>query len=176
MSDLKLFAVMVGGKLSRARLELHDMLFVAAHSIEETIPALRKAWWGTPSSLHIDAWAILDRVDGFRIKPVPKITASPEQVSLFFVNTGGYREGVLNEEHAYSFHVGSNKAEIWKAAKARADFASRHKDNFEEVEDVISISDALEQPDIAIQLTPSSGPDQIEVVAKYLKLPKQEPA
>ena len=174
MSDLKLFVVLVGGKQARARLELHDMVFVAAHSIEETIPAVRKAWWGTPSSLHIDAWAIVERVDGFRIQPVPKDAVSQDQASLFFVNTGGYRKGVLNEEHAYSFHVGANKAEVWKTAKARAEFASRHKDNFEEVEDVICISDALEQSEMALQLTPSSGPDQIEIVAKYLKLQKQE--
>ena len=182
--DLKLFAVLVGGEHPKARLELHDMVFVIASSIEETVPALRNAWWGTPSSLHIDAWAIINRVDGFAVCAAPggdlqngdpqNGDCSDARPSLFFVNTGGYTPGALNEDHAYSFHVGEDKAAVWKAARARAAFTSKHKDNFEIVDHVLSVREALDGQAHSIALKPDSGPDDIQIVAKYINLKKWE--
>src|SRR5262245_13581307 len=97
----RLFAVFVGGKHERATIELHDVQFVVARSIEETIPALRQAWWGTPSSLHIDAYADLSLVDGYCITPVPQPHDAPTSgLGLYFINTGGYRDGEFGEFHA----------------------------------------------------------------------------
>lgn len=169
MSDrLRLYAVLVGGAHARASIELHDVQFAAGRTIEETFPLLRQRWWGTPSSLHIDAYADLETVDGHDIALTP--AAARGDVSLYFVNTGGYEPGVFNELHAFSFHVGRDKPAIWAAARARAAFASKHKDNFDQIDDVICIDDALGLQKLSLRLTPTSKPDAVHVTARYIPI------
>jgi hypothetical protein len=168
-AELKLFAVLVGGKHPRATIELHDVQFVAARTIEETVPVLRERWWGTPSSLHIDAYAELSVVDGYRIEL--SCEAHDADVSLYFVNTGGYRAGAFSEEHAYSFHVGADKRAVWAAAKARAVFDQKHQDNFDIVDDIVCIDEALAQQSVRASLTPVAHvANEVRIVADYIKL------
>lgn len=68
---MKLFAVFVGGNHPRANVELHDVRFCVGETLEDTIPQLRAAWWGTPKSLHIDGYADLTHVDGRPVRVVP---------------------------------------------------------------------------------------------------------
>lgn len=168
-AELKLFAVLVGGKHPRATIELHDVQFVAARTIEETVPVLRERWWGTPSSLHIDAYAELSVVDGYLIEL--SCEAHDADVSLYFVNTGGYRAGAFSEEHGYSFHVGADKRAVWAAAKARAMFDQKHQDNFDVIDDIVRIDEALARQSLRVRLTPApDAPEQIRIVADYIKL------
>jgi hypothetical protein len=168
-AELKLFAVLVGGKHPRANIELHDVQFVAARTIEEAVPVLRERWWGTPSSLHIDAYAELSIVDGHRIEVCAE--ARDAGVALYFVNTGGYRAGAFSEEHAYSFHVGADRRSVWAAAKARAEFDQKHQDNFDIIDDIVCIDEALAQQSLHVNLIPAPGAeDQIRIVATYMKL------
>lgn len=162
--------MLVGGSHPRASIELHDLQFVAAPSIEATIPVLREHWWGTPSSLHIDAYAEIRALDGYRVA-FTEDTSAAEEPSLYFVNTGGYSDGVFSEEHAYSFHVGADKREIWTAAKARARFGHKHKDNFETIDDVVCAREQLARQRIGLRLTPApDAPDEVNIVAAYIKL------
>jgi hypothetical protein len=167
---LHLFAVLVGGNHPRALIELHDIQFVAARTLEETIPILRERWWGAPSSLHIDAFAEIGVVDGYRVSPVAAGSTDGAAVSLYFVNTGGYRDGVFGEEHAYSFHVGADKRAIWAAARERASFDQRHQDNFDPIDDVICIDDALAPQALRLRLDRTDEQDQGRIVARYMKL------
>lgn len=168
-ADLRLFAVLVGGKHARASIELHDVQFVAARSIAETIPVLRERWWGTPASLHIDAYAELKVVDGYRIEPTRE--AVTNDVALYFVNTGGYRSGVFCEDHAYSFHVSADRRAVWAAAKQHAAFDQKHQDNLDIVDDVVCIDEALAQQRLRLRLTPTPGAaDEIGIAATYMKL------
>lgn len=168
-ADLRLFAVLVGGKHARATIELHDVQFVAARNIEETIPRLRERWWGIPSSLHIDAYAELKIVDGYRIEPTLEAVAN--DVALYFVNTGGYRDGVFFEDHAYSFHVNVDRRAVWAAAKQRAAFDQKHQDNFDVIDDVVCVDEALARQEMRLSLTPAPGTaDEIGIVATYMKL------
>jgi hypothetical protein len=165
---LHLFAVLVGGSHPRASIELHDLQFVAANSIDETIPVLRARWWGTPGSLHVDAYAEIRTLDGYRVEPMDGGGAGP---SLYFVNTGGYRDGVFAEEHAYSFHVGADKRAVWAAAKARATFGQKHQDNFDAIDDVVCASEHLAEQRLGLRLTPAPGAaDDVRIVAAYIKL------
>jgi len=167
----KLFAVLVGGKHERATIELHDVQFVVARSIEQSLPLLRQRWWGIPASLHVDAYAEIDTLDGYKVEPAPKGQVESDGLSLYFVNTGGYNAGVFGEEHAYSFHVGADKRAIWAAAKARAHFDQKHQDNFDPIDDVICVDDVLRAQSYELRFTPTPGAaDIIKVHASYMKL------
>jgi FAD/FMN-containing dehydrogenase len=168
-ADLKLFAVLVGGRHARANIELHDVQFVAAGSIEEAVRVLQDRWWGTPSSLHIDAYAELNVIDGHRVELSDE--ANGQRVSLYFVNTGGYRDGVFCEDHAYSFHVGADRHAVWAAAKARAEFSQKHQDNFDIIDDIVCIDEALAQQNLRVRLVPTTSTDDVRIVAHYIKLP-----
>jgi hypothetical protein len=175
---LKLFAVFVGGKHPRANIELHDVQFVVAHTIEDTVPALRERWWGEPSSLHIDAYAIINIVDSTLITPVPQPKDAPMSgMALYFLNTGGYQEGVFGEMHAYSFHVSrrhdKDKAAVWREAKRRAPhFSAHHKDNFERIDDIICVDDVIQNKryTLAYDHLPGVEGRGPYIVAKYMKL------
>lgn len=169
---LKLFAVLLGGKHARANIELHDVQFVIARSIEETAPAIKQRWWGSGSP-HIDAYAELTTVDGFRITPVPRAEAMPANVALYFVNTGGYEPGVFNELHAYSFHVSADKKAVWAEARRRAArFDSLHQDNFNIVDDVVCVDEVIQDQPYTLVYGATAGGERQgpRIFAKYMKL------
>lgn len=179
--QLKLFAVFVGGRHARANIELHDIQFVVARSIEDTVPVLRQRWWGEPSSLHIDGYADLSVVDGTCITPVPQPKDAPMSgLALYFVNTGGYQEGVFGEMHSYSFHVGrrhdKDKRAMWAEAKRYAhQFSAHHKDNFERVDDVVCVDEVIKDQRYTLAYDHLPGSKQGPyIVAKYIKLKQPE--
>ncbi len=51
-----LFVIYIGGSHEGALIELHDMRLIISDTIENAYETLRKSWWGTPESLHLDAW------------------------------------------------------------------------------------------------------------------------
>jgi len=166
-----LFAIFVGGRHPRGTIELHDVQFVVAHELEQAFPTLRARWWGEPASLHVDAYAKLTCVDGYKVTLVPAEQAARTDLSLYFVNVGGYQEGVFGEAHAYSFHVGRDKRQIWAAAKARADFGQQHQDDFKSIDDIVCVDDRLAAQRYALVLTPAEpGAPEAHVVAAYIKL------
>lgn len=67
---MKLFVIYIGGAHEQGLIELHDIRFVVANTIEDTYARLRKSWWGIPKSLHLDAWGILEYADGYNINIV----------------------------------------------------------------------------------------------------------
>lgn len=172
-----LFAVFVGGKHPRSNIEVHDVQFVVARSIEETVPALRHQWWGTPSSLHIDGYALLRVVDGTAITPVPQPHDAPMSgLALYFVNTGGYRAGEFGELHSYSFHISKrlteDKKAVWAEAKRRAiGLSSLHRDNFDRIDDIICVDDVMREQRYTLVYDRMHGSTQgPHIVAQYIKL------
>ena len=141
---MKLFAVFVGGGHPRANIEVHDMRFVVGETLESTIPQLRAAWWGKPSSLHIDGYVELSEVDGWRVDVRPGV-AAPESVrSVWFVNVGGYTPELFGEQHHYLFMTGTEKSEVWNRARALSpEWTGRHKDNFTAIDDILEVSTLL---------------------------------
>ena len=43
---MKLFMIYIGGVHEKAFIELHDMRFVIAKSLEDTYEELKSSWWG----------------------------------------------------------------------------------------------------------------------------------
>ena len=143
-TDLKLFAVLLGGSARGAMVELHDMTFVAAPTIEAAYPQLKEKWFGTRSSCHVDSWMELNQIDGYDVTLVPEAQATPPlpgSPQLFFVNVGSYPKGRLEESHTYLFLVGNDaKAVKNRATKLGPDgHFLPHKDNLEIVDQIIAV-------------------------------------
>jgi Domain of Unknown Function (DUF1543) len=171
---MKLFALYIGGEHPSANIELHDMRFVVAPSISETHDELRKQWWGTPDSLHVDCWAELDHADGYdvELKPEP----FPGKEKLYYVNLGGYDESDFLEKHKNVFVVARNLAD----AKARALHANRgwkqlHRDDLYEAEQAFCLADAGLEQRLHIHLAPSTLARNVAFTCKYTALKKRLP-
>ncbi|OYO95254.1 hypothetical protein CG709_12225, partial [Lachnotalea glycerini] len=82
----KLFVIGIGGSISKANIEVHDVQLVIADSIENTYEILKEGWYG--EHLHLDEHKVLAGADGhaIQIEDHPQKT----ELSLFFVNMGGY--------------------------------------------------------------------------------------
>ena len=140
-----LFLVVLGGRLPAAHIELHDVRFVVGRTIDDTLPALRRQWFGARRGLHLDSWMQVRWVDGHRVE----LRAEPYggEQRLWFVNLGGYDPGQLAEQHAFALVVARSP----QAAKAQAkrrwlqDALQQHKDDLCAVDDCL----AIEQLDLA---------------------------
>lgn len=171
---MKLFALYIGGAHARANIELHDMRFVAAPSLRDTYEELRKQWWGTPDSLHLDCWAVLEHADGYDIALKPEPFAGTEK--LYYVNLGGYEETEFIERHENVFVVATSLA----AAKSRALQSKRgwrqpHRDDLYEAEQAFNLADAAREQRLHIHLRPSALRREVAFTCKYTPL-KSRPA
>lgn len=129
-----LFVVMLGGKHPKAKIEVHDVQFVVADSLEAAYPALRQGWFGSPAGLHIDSWMKVDGVEGYRLELSPLAPAA-EAPRLYFINLGGYETATFGEAHRYLLVVARNPAEA-KAKGKQQMLAHWHKSHTDAVLDV----------------------------------------
>ena len=128
-----LFLVVLGGRLKGAHIELHDVRFVAGRTIDDTLPELRRQWFGERRSLHLDSWLRLGGVDGYRIELRREPFEGPER--LWFVNMGAYDPEQLAEQHAFGVFVATSPQSARAAARRRLliGLQERHKDDLHEV-------------------------------------------
>lgn len=124
-----LFLVVLGGRLPAAHIELHDVRFVLGRTIDDTLPALRRQWFGARRGLHLDSWMQVRWVDGHRVE----LRAEPYggEQRLWFVNLGGYDPGQLAEQHAFALVVARSPQAAKAAALRRGlpGLQQRHKDD-----------------------------------------------
>ena len=141
-----LFLVVLGGRIAGAHIELHDVRFVAGTSIDDTLPALRRQWFGARKGLHLDSWMAVRFVDSYRVELRPEPFAGPER--LWFVNMGGYDPRQLAELHAFGLFVATSPQAAKAAARRRLlpEVLERHKDDLHGVETALAggVDDCLE--------------------------------
>jgi len=140
---MKLFAVYIGGEFKGANIELHDMRFVLADSIDDTHDELRRQWWGIPESLHLDCWSELTQADGYKI--TLKNEPANDSKKLFYVNLGGYDPAHFTELHKNMFVVSEteSKAKV-RALKTVRNWDAFHKDDMFEAEQSFCINQSVE--------------------------------
>jgi hypothetical protein len=150
---MKLFAIYIGGEHPGANIEVHDMRFVAAPTIEATYPTLLAQWWGREGSLHVDCWSEISQADGYEVS----LRAEPYEgkEKLYYVNLGGYDGVAFAEQHRNVFVV----ADTLSAAKARAikrasDWTDAHRDEMYEAEQAFALDAAAQAQRLHIHLTP----------------------
>lgn len=139
---MNLFVIYIGGKTINSNIEVHDIRFGAAGKIQELYPKLRAEWWGTPESLHLDCWGVLEQADGFdlSIRTEPAISGQ----KLYFLNLGGYNPTEFTELHRNIFIVADDAADAkQKALSGIKQWGSPHRDIQIEVETNICVSDQL---------------------------------
>ena len=141
-----LFLVVLGGRIAGAQIELHDVRFVAGASIDDTLPQLRRQWFGARKGLHLDSWMAVRFVDGYRVELRPEPFAGPER--LWFVNMGGYDPQQLAELHAFGVFVATSPQSAKASARRRLlrGALERHKDDLHGVGDALAVGvdDCLE--------------------------------
>lgn len=159
----KLFAVYLGGRAPKCNTELHDVVFVAGASIEETYEQLMDKWFGTPKGLHLDSWIELNVIDGHKI---PLSTSKPNSPKkLYFINLGAYLPGQFTEVHANTFIVAESEREVKARAKASLlqSMHSVHTDDLYDVDDCIEIANVggyhiiLEPTSETVEWLPNNG-------------------
>lgn len=135
-----LFVVLLGGKHPKAKVEVHDVAFVVADTLQAAYPALREAWFGSAAGLHIDGWMKVDGVEGWKVELSP-LAPTPGSPRLYFINLGGYERQVFGEAHQYLLVVAHNKAEAKAKGKARvrSHWLKPHTDALMDVDDCLPI-------------------------------------
>ena len=156
-----LFLVVLGGRAAGCHIELHDVRFVAGTTIDDTIPELRRQWFGRREGLHLDAYMAVLAVDGWAVS-LGRDLAAPRPERLWFVNLGAYRPDSLAELHHFGLVVASSpqgaKATAMATAKRQwlGGALQQHKDDLYAVDDCL----AIEQLELLggerwhVQLTP----------------------
>ena len=163
-----LFAVLLGGRAPGCRVELHDVAFAVGESLEGIHNALLDQWFGEPHGLHVDAYCLVDQVEGYRVRLMPHPPDQPNQ-HLYFVNIGGYRPGEFAEQHAYHLLAAPNKSEAKAKAKHKLlqGHTEVHKDDLYDVDDVLRVDSA---GGLFIQLDPDPTAGDARIVNGYFPM------
>lgn len=167
---MNLFIIYIGGAHPKSFIELHDMRFVVANTVEETYESLRQNWWGSPESLHLDAWGILKHADSHDIHLKNEPQTDMEN-RLFFVNLGGYDRNEFTELHKNVFVVAptESKAKV-RALKQILDWESHHRDYQFEVEKIVDVESAVAGGNFYPHLVPSHKEIPFEFTCKYVPI------
>lgn len=138
---MNLYMIHLGGKVEDCNLEIHDVQFIAADHIDQTIEILKKNWYGKAEKLHIDSYKQLIGADGFALRLTGKKPESGKKV--FFVQLGGYRRDTYQELHEVGLLVGDSLQEVKERAvkEIQADLIQNHVDSIANVEDVLISTD-----------------------------------
>lgn len=135
-----LFVVMLGGKHPRAKIEVHDVQFVVADSLEAAYPQLREGWFGSPAGLHIDSWMRVDGIEDYRLE-LSALAPAADAPRLYFINLGGYEAATFGEAHRYLLVVARDKAQAKAKGKQQmlAHWHKSHADALLDVDDCLPI-------------------------------------
>lgn len=169
---MKLFAIYIGGELKGANIELHDMRFVVAPTIADTYEELKRQWWGILKSLHIDCWAEIDEVDGYRVELRPEPFTGPEK--LYYVNLGGYDADEFIEQHKNVFIVATSVPDAKKRAIKQAKFWKvPHRDEMYEAEQAFSLEDYALSQRLYVHLAPADQTKPLTFVCGYTPIKRR---
>ena len=169
---MKLFAIYVGGEVQGANIEVHDMRFVMAPSIADAHDELRRQWWGTPESLHIDCWAEIGHADGHDVF----LRAEPAEGAerLYYVNLGGYDRSQFTEQHRNVFVVSTTIADAKRRAIEHArGWALPHRDDMYEAEQAFALDGDEGGARMHIHLTRTAEVRPLRFKCEYLPIGKQ---
>ena len=148
-----LFLVVVGGRIPKANIELHDVRWVVGTKIEDTFDQLREDWFGSNTGFHIDSYKKIDSIDSYRVNLRNKENKESKnkilekkklpKKKLWFVNIGGYDSNSMQEKHEFGFIIASSSSEAKNKAKSKwlIGCQKKHKDDIYAVKSFTDVDD-----------------------------------
>lgn len=104
---MNLYMISLGGKVKGCNIEVHDVQFVTANHINETVDLLKSTWYGLGHKLHMDSYKAITGADGYKVQLTKEKSNSKKQ--LFFVQFGGYKKTCTQELHDIGLFVGESE-------------------------------------------------------------------
>ena len=153
LENIFLYLVVLGGKVKKANIELHDVRWVVGSKIEDTYDTLRKDWFGSPKGLHIDSYKKIKYIDGYKINLIyfekdkidkkKLVKKNKAKKHLWFVNLGGYNPTSMQEKHEFGLVTASTKLEAKNVAKSKwlIGCKKKHKDDIASLKKLIILDD-----------------------------------
>ena len=184
MTQAKLYMLLLGCRPKGRNTEQHDIFFAIGNSLAELVPAINSFWPEAKGNIHLDAWREVTHVDGYEISVLPRQEKGAQEMSLFFINLGGYKEQEFEEYHYKVLAVAKNLDEAKVSAKQTAFYkhtgfkgAVSHiddrfgvdADDIHEVKDILS-ADVKEK--YSIKITPTTSAHRDEMHLGYLPVYK----
>ena len=135
-----LHMVLLGGNHPKAKIEVHDVVFIHTDDIHHSHDKLRELWFGDKKRVHIDSWMAVHGVDGYRIE-LSEHPSNNDGLNLYFINLGGYDPKIFGEEHRYILVIAKSEEQAKEQAKQSVlDIWDKpHKDNLFGIDDCLRI-------------------------------------
>jgi Domain of Unknown Function (DUF1543) len=183
-NPLHLYMLLLGCKPKGRNTEQHDVFFGIAPTLKDLLPAIYQSWPEAEGNLHIDAWRRITAVDGCIVSIKPRDAAPMQDIRLFFINLGGYKQDEFEEYHYKMLVAAPNKGVAIQKAKQTAFYkhtgfkgAESHVDDKYgvDVDDLYEISEILPESmkqAYSIVLTQSDSIPEDDMQLGYLKTDK----
>ena len=129
---MKLFMIGMGGNVSPANIEVHDMRFAISNTKEEAFDIVKGQWYG--NTLHIDSFIEINELNGYKVD-----LNSNLDNELFMIVYGGYKEGHIDELHDYHFVIAEDK----EKAKVIGKSDMSNYDDMDHIDNIVNVFDVL---------------------------------
>ena len=156
---MKLFMLKIGARPPGRLIEQHDVMFVIANSLSETIETVNQHWPAVKNNWHLDAWREVKRVGDYQIL-LSKNSLSKDGLSkdnaladdrvdnkldsqdkqLYFVNLGGYLPGQFEEFHYKTLVVAETLGKATAQVKKTAFYQDYTFDNVDTAKSGVATS------------------------------------
>ena len=161
---MKLFMLKIGARPQGRLIEQHDVMFVIANSLSETIESVNQHWPAVKNNWHLDAWREVKRVGNYQIllstdslskDGLSKDNALADNIfaddrvdnkldsqgkQLYFVNLGGYLPGQFEEFHYKTLVVAETLGKATAQVKKTAFYQDYTFDNVDTAKSGVATS------------------------------------
>lgn len=152
---MKLFMLKIGARPQGRLIEQHDVMFVIANSLSETIESVNQHWPAVKNNWHLDAWREVKRVGDYQIllstESLSKDRLSKDNAladnkldsqdkQLYFVNLGGYLPGQFEEFHYKTLVVAETLGKATAQVKKTAFYQDYTFDNVDTAKSGVATS------------------------------------
>ena len=114
---MKLYMIMLGCRPKGRFTEQHDIFFGIATSLKDLVLEMKAFWPEAKGVMHVDVWREVTLVDGYKIEVIAKSESFNQNLQLFFINLGGYKENEFEEYHYKMLAVADTIGEATKKSK-----------------------------------------------------------
>ena len=162
--NMKLFMLKIGARPQGRLIEQHDVMFVIANSLSETIESVNQHWPAVKNNWHLDAWREVKRVGNYQIllstdslskDGLSKDNALADNIladdrvdnkldshgkQLYFVNLGGYLPGQFEEFHYKTLVIAETLGKATAQVKKTAFYQDYTFDNIDTAKSGVATS------------------------------------